>query len=40
VMGDNRPDSSDSRSWGPVPLDRIIGKVIYRYWPPRVIGKL
>ncbi len=40
VMGDNRPDSSDSRSWGPVPLDRIIGKVIYRYWPPRALGKL
>ncbi len=40
VMGDNRPESSDSRSWGAVPLDRIIGKVIYRYWPPRSIGKL
>ena len=40
VMGDNRPESSDSRSWGPVPADRIIGKVIYRYWPPRSIGKL
>ncbi|HUI69607.1 MAG TPA: signal peptidase I [Spirochaetia bacterium] len=40
VMGDNRPESSDSRSWGPVPLDRIVGKVLYRYWPPRSIGKL
>ncbi len=40
VMGDNRPESSDSRSWGAVPRDRIIGKVIYRYWPPRSIGKL
>lgn len=40
VLGDNRPESSDSRSWGPVPLDKIIGRVIYRYWPPRAIGRL
>ncbi len=40
VLGDNRPESSDSRSWGAVPLDRVIGKVIYRYWPPRSIGRL
>jgi signal peptidase I len=33
VLGDNRPNSLDSRSFGPVTADNIIGQVIVRYWP-------
>jgi len=33
VCGDNRPHSSDSRQFGPVPLEDFIGKGILRYWP-------
>lgn len=38
VMGDNRPGSSDSRFWGPVPRDWIIGEAILSYWPPSRVG--
>ena len=33
TMGDNRPASSDSRTYGPDRIDAIIGKVILRFWP-------
>jgi signal peptidase I len=40
MMGDNRPDSLDSRFWGPVPKGWIIGKAVFTYWPPDRIGSL
>ena len=38
MMGDNRGDSDDSRFWGPVPSDWIIGQAIATYWPLNRIG--
>jgi signal peptidase I len=35
VLGDNRNSSSDSHSWGPVPMDLVIGKAAVVYWPPK-----
>lgn len=40
VFGDNRSHSSDSREWGGVPKEKIVGKVFFRYWPPNTIGLL
>jgi len=34
VLGDNRNDSSDSHSWGFLPLENVVGKAIVIYWPP------
>jgi signal peptidase I len=33
VLGDNRSNSNDSRSFGPIPRDYIVGRVWLRYWP-------
>lgn len=34
VMGDNRGDSTDSRVFGPIPEHTIIGRAIWKVWPP------
>jgi signal peptidase I len=37
-MGDNRSASCDSRTWGTVPRDDLIGPVFATYWPPQRLG--
>jgi signal peptidase I len=38
VLGDNRNNSSDSHTWGFVPMDYVIGKAAVVYWPPKDWG--
>jgi signal peptidase I len=38
LLGDNRVQSCDSRTWGPAPRDNLIGKVFAIYWPPTRIS--
>jgi signal peptidase I len=39
VLGDNRESSSDSRRWGPLPKENIVGKVFFRAWPFVALAK-
>jgi signal peptidase I len=38
MMGDNRASSCDSRDWGSVPRENLVGPVFAVYWPPQRIG--
>jgi signal peptidase I len=38
LLGDGGGHSVDSRHYGPVPLDALVGRAWFRYWPPRRIG--
>ena len=40
VMGDNRPRSSDSRIWGPLPKENIMGRAYLRLLPTNEVGVL
>ena len=38
VLGDNRNNSLDSHNWGTVPMDYVIGKALFIYWPFENLG--
>jgi len=38
VLGDNRNNSSDSHTWGMVPMNNVIGEALVVYWPPSSWG--
>ncbi len=40
VLGDNRSDSADSRVFGPIPYDHIIGKAVFSNWPFETLGPI
>ncbi len=40
VLGDNRANSEDSRAFGPVSDDRLIGRAVAGIWPPSLLGAL
>lgn len=40
AVGDNRPYSNDSRTWGPITRKDIVGRAFFRYWPVTVFGMI
>ena len=40
MMGDNHGDSCDSRYWGPLPANLVVGKAVLRIWPLSRFGTL
>jgi signal peptidase I len=40
VIADDRSNTNDSRTWGPVPVGSILGRVLFQYWPFTRFGRL
>lgn len=38
ILGDNRAHSFDSRRWGPLSKEYIVGRVLLRAWPPKAMA--
>ena len=39
VISDDRSNTNDSRTWGPVNTDLIVGRAVFRFWPLKRIGR-
>jgi signal peptidase I len=39
VLSDDRSNTNDSRTWGPIPTDFIAGRALFRYWPLNRLGR-
>ena len=39
LLSDDRSNTNDSRTWGPVPIKNIAGRAVFRYWPLNRLGR-
>ena len=40
ILSDDRSNTNDSRTWGPVPIKNVSGKALFRYWPITRLGRI